>query len=109
MSWQTIAPSLALIPVSSLAIAIADGGSVYFVLVCTLTAGLFFYSCRLAIRKSNLAARRLLVASIICLPCVFLLTALGSRDWNTNEVGNLTKPAQRLPVMSTLNSHRLPR
>jgi protoheme IX farnesyltransferase len=109
MSWQALAPSIPLIPVSLGAMAIAGAGSVYFVLVCILTAGFFFYSCRFAIRRSNLAARQLLIASIIYLPCVFLLTALGARDWKSNEVGKLTKPAHRLAAASTLSSNRMQR
>jgi protoheme IX farnesyltransferase len=109
MSWQAIAPSLALIPVSLWAMATAGAGLVYFVLLFTLSSGLFLASCRLAIRRSNLAARQLLIASIIYLPCVFLLTALGGGDSKASEVRKLTKPAQRSAAASTLNIDRMPR
>lgn len=108
VSWQALAPSLALIPVSSIAMAIASAGSVYLVVGLTLSLGLFVYSCRLAMRRSNLAARQLLFASIVYLPCVFLLTALGARGSKTNEVKNLTMPAQLSVAARTLSSYRMP-
>ena len=49
---------------------------VYFVAACILSSGFFYYSARLAFRRSNAAARRLLMASIIYLPLVFLLMVL---------------------------------
>ncbi len=69
MSWQAVVPSLALIPVSL----IAGAGPVYGVLACTTSAVYLFYSGRLALERSNLAAKRLLMVSIIYAPLEFCL------------------------------------
>ena len=79
MSWQAFVASLALIPVSLIPAVIGQAGRVYFVLACILSSGFFFYSARLALRRSNVDARRLLMASIIYLPLAFLLMVLGKR------------------------------
>jgi protoheme IX farnesyltransferase len=75
MSWQALVPSLALIPVS-LSPTVFGGGLVYFVGACILSSGLFYYSACLAIQRSNTAARRLLMASVIVLPLLFFLMVL---------------------------------
>jgi heme o synthase len=76
MSWQALVASLALIPVS-LSPTVAGGASpVYFVVAGVLSSGFFYYSARLAFQRSNAAARRLLMASIIYLPLVFFLMVL---------------------------------
>jgi heme o synthase len=76
MSWQALVASLALIPVS-LSPTVAGGASpVYFVVTGVLSSGFFYYSARLAFQRSNAAARRLLMASIIYLPLVFFLMVL---------------------------------
>ena len=69
MSLQAILPSLALIPVSL----IAGAGSVYRVLACIASAVYVYYSGRLAFERSNLAAKRLLMVSIIYAPLAFCL------------------------------------
>jgi protoheme IX farnesyltransferase len=79
MSSQAFAASLALIPVSLIPTVIGQAGRVYFVLACILSSGFFFYSARLALRRSNVDARRLLMASIIYLPLAFLLMVLSKR------------------------------
>jgi protoheme IX farnesyltransferase len=76
MSWQALVPSFALIPVSLIPTVISGAGLVYFVVACILSLGFFFYSARLAFRRSNAAARRLLMASIIYLPLMFFLMVL---------------------------------
>ena len=73
MSCQAFMASLALIPVSLIPAIIGRAGLVYFVAACTLGSGFFYYSVRLASQRSNAAARRLLMASIIYLPLLFLL------------------------------------
>jgi protoheme IX farnesyltransferase len=72
MSWQSLFASFALIPVSL----VGGTGVLYFVVACLLTSGFVFYSVRLALRRSNAAARKLLMASIIYLPMMFFLMAL---------------------------------
>ena len=76
MSWQALVPSLALIPVSLSPAVIVPAGLVYVVVACILSSGFFYYSARLAFRRSNVDARRLLMASIIYLPLAFLLMVL---------------------------------
>jgi protoheme IX farnesyltransferase len=76
MSWQALVASFALIPVSLIPTVIGGAGLVYFVVACILSIGFFFYSARLAFRRSNAAARRLMMASIIYLPLAFLLMVL---------------------------------
>ena len=69
MSWQAIVPSLALIPVSL----IAGAGPVYRVLACIASAVYLYYSVGLALERSNFAAKRLLMVSIIYAPLAFCL------------------------------------
>jgi heme o synthase len=69
MSWQAVVPSLALVPVSS----IAGAGPVYRVLACITSAVYIYYSVRLALERSNLAAKRLPMVSIIYAPLAFCL------------------------------------
>jgi heme o synthase len=76
MSWQALVPSLALVPVSLSPTMVGHAGLVYFVAVCVLDAGFFYSSGRLAVRRSNTTARRLLTASIVYLPAVFVLMVL---------------------------------
>jgi protoheme IX farnesyltransferase len=76
MSCQASMASLALIPASLILAISGRAGLVYFVAACTLGSGFFYYSARLAYQRSKAAARRLLVASIIYLPLLFLLAVL---------------------------------
>jgi len=76
MAWQSALPTLALIPVSLVLGLMGLAGPVYT--VGTLLSGSYFYYCgaQLAVCKSNADARRLLFASIIYLPFVFVLMVL---------------------------------
>jgi len=76
MSSQALVASFALIPVSSIPTLLGSAGLVYLVAAFTLSLGFFFYSARLAFRRSNVAARRLLMASIIYLPLLFVVMAV---------------------------------
>jgi len=76
MSWQAMVPSFALLPVSVSAAAIAGAGASGICAVCVLTSALIVYSARLALQKSNVAARQLLTASIIYLPLTYLVLIL---------------------------------
>ncbi len=69
MSWQAMVPSLALIPVGL----IASAGPAYRILACITSAVYLYYSGRLALERSNLAAKRLLMVSIIYAPLAFCL------------------------------------
>jgi protoheme IX farnesyltransferase len=72
MSWQAIVPSLALIPVSL----IAGTGPVYRALACMTSAVYLYCSGRLAVERSNLAAKRLLMVSVIYAPLAYCLIML---------------------------------
>jgi protoheme IX farnesyltransferase len=76
MAWQSVLPALALIPVSLVPWLTGLAGPVYMVGI--LLSGSYFCYCgaQLAVRKSNADARRLLFASIIYLPLVFVLMVL---------------------------------
>jgi protoheme IX farnesyltransferase len=69
MSWQAMVPSLALIPVSM----IAGVGPAHRVLACITSVVYLYYSGRLALERFNLAAKRLLMVSIIYAPLAFCL------------------------------------
>ena len=76
MYWQVLVASFALIPVTLSPIVIGGAGFAYFVAASVLSAGFFYYSASLAVRRSNVAARRLLTASIVYLPLALFLIAL---------------------------------
>src|SRR6202050_1727268 len=79
MSWQALVPSLGLIPVSLSPTVIGGAGSLYFAVAVMLGVGFLYYSARLAYQRSNAAARKLLMASIVYLPLVLLLMVLDKR------------------------------
>jgi protoheme IX farnesyltransferase len=76
MSWQALLAALALIPVSLIPTVVGHAGIVHFVLAGILSALFFYYSAGLAFQRSALAARRLLLASIVYLPLAFCLLML---------------------------------
>ena len=71
MVWQTLIFSASLVPVTLVPSLLKQAGVTYFVAVLFLSSGFLYYSARLAVSKSNRAARRLLLASIVYLPIVF--------------------------------------
>jgi protoheme IX farnesyltransferase len=79
MSWQAMAPALALLPFSGVAAVMAGLGRTGVFAVCALASALVFYSARLALLRSNIEARRLLTVSIIYLPLTYFLLMLGGR------------------------------
>jgi heme o synthase len=79
MSWQALVASLGLIPVSLSPTVIGGAGSLYFAVAVMLGVGFLYYSARLAYQRSNAAARKLLMASIVYLPLVLLLMVLDKR------------------------------
>ena len=76
MSWQALVPSLALIPVGLAPTVIGHVSGIYCISACVISSGFFFFSARLTLRRSNVAARRLLMASIVNLPMAFFLMLL---------------------------------
>ena len=76
MAWQSLVAPLALIPLSLTPTFLGHAGLIYAVGALLLGSGFFYYGARLALRRSNVIARRLLFASIIYLPLVFFLMML---------------------------------
>jgi heme o synthase len=76
VSLQTILPLLALFPIGLLAASGGQPSILYFIGVLLLNLGFFYYGARFVLHKSSANAHRLLVASIIYLPSVFLLLSL---------------------------------
>jgi protoheme IX farnesyltransferase len=73
MAWQNLVPSLALVPLSMTPALLGHAGLIYSLGALLLSSGFLYYGTRLALRRSNPLARRLLFASIIYLPLIFLL------------------------------------
>jgi protoheme IX farnesyltransferase len=78
-TWQSIAPSLVLIAVSLVPAIIGESGLVYSVAALICGSIFLYYSTHFAFRRSNVAARQLLTASIVYLPLVFMLMTLDKR------------------------------
>jgi protoheme IX farnesyltransferase len=79
MFWQTLLPSAVLIPVTMSQPMIAGAAPVYIVIAGILSYAFFCCSAPLAFRKSKVAARRALLASILYLPLIFIAILLGKR------------------------------
>jgi heme o synthase len=79
VTWQTLVPLLLLVPIS-LVPAIRGGlGPICIAGVIVLGAIFLGEGVRFLLRRSNLTARRLLTASIIYLPFLFLLWMLDKK------------------------------
>jgi heme o synthase len=76
MASQSLLPPLALVPLSLTPTFLGYAGFVYLVGALLLSSSFFYYGARLALGRSNATARRLLFASIIYLPLLFLLMVL---------------------------------
>lgn len=80
MVWQTLVFSALLVPITLVPSLLRQAGFAYSLAVLLLSSGFLFYSVRLAMSKSNRAARQLLFASIIYLPIVLgLIVGLKNR------------------------------
>jgi len=76
MSWQTVVPALALLSVT-LSPALLGRSSFTYTVGSLLVTWIFaYFATQLATRRSRSSARRLLLASIIYLPLMFLLVVL---------------------------------
>ena len=73
---QSVFPAVLLVLCSLIPTMIGIAGSIYLVGALLLGIGFDWYAIRLAFRRTNSAARRLLFASIIYLPSVLLLMVL---------------------------------
>ena len=77
--WQSVGVSLFLIPLTLVPTIVGESGLVYSVGALILGSFFFFCSARFASRRSNVAARQLLAASIVYLPAVFILMMLNKK------------------------------
>jgi len=77
MTLQTLLPSFALIALSFAPLLLGIKGLFYTAGASFLSIAFLYYGAQLAIRKTNAVARRLLLASIVYLPLVFVLMVLG--------------------------------
>ena len=76
VSRQTLLPLLALLPLGLVPALIGRASTLYCIGASLLTLGFFYCGAQFVISKSNGAARRLLAASIIYLPLLFVLMVL---------------------------------
>ncbi len=76
VSWQTVGVSLVLIPFSLIPALTRHTGLAYLAGGVVMGSIFCYYSASFAIRKSNVAARKLLAASIIYLPAIWILMML---------------------------------
>lgn len=74
VTWQTLLPLIALLPLALL----TGFGIVYVAGALLLSGGFLFFGVRFLQGKRAANARRLLFASIVYLPCLFLLTVVTS-------------------------------
>ncbi len=77
--WQGFVVSLALIPISLFPTIIGESGAVYSAGALVLSVIFLCYSALFVFHRSNVAARRLLTASIVYLPAVFILLMLSGK------------------------------
>ena len=75
VNLQTVLPLLALVPLSLLPESMGEA-KFYWIGALLLDVGFLYYAAQFVIRKSNSAARRLLAASVIYLPAVFVVLLL---------------------------------
>jgi protoheme IX farnesyltransferase len=76
---QTLVASVALLPVGIIPTITTVSGIVYSGAAFILGAVFLYYGTRFAFRRSNVASRQLLVASIIYLPLIFALIMLNKK------------------------------
>jgi protoheme IX farnesyltransferase len=79
MVWQSVMPLLILALMILTPVLLGQAGLLYLIGASVLSSGFLYVGAQLALRKSNLAARQLLFASIIYLPLVFVLMVLDKR------------------------------
>src|SRR5208282_2654173 len=73
VDWQTLLPLSALVLLCLWPAFESHPSTLYGIAASLLSLGFFYYGVQFVVRKSNAAARRLLAASIIYLPCLFVL------------------------------------
>jgi protoheme IX farnesyltransferase len=73
VNWQTLLPLLLLVPVSLLPALTSKASGQYYIGAVLLCGAFLYYGAQLVLRKSHSSARKLLAASIIYLPSLFML------------------------------------
>jgi heme o synthase len=79
ISWQTFLASLVLLGVGLVPTFTALSGRKYFVGALVVGATFLYYGARFAAQRTNVAARQLLLASILYLPAIFALLVLDKK------------------------------
>jgi heme o synthase len=79
VAWQTLLPSLALLAVTMVPAMRGECGLVYLAGALVLGGAFVRYSARFAFRMTAVSARQLLFASILYVPVLFALLALGKK------------------------------
>jgi protoheme IX farnesyltransferase len=79
VNWQSFAASLFLIPMSLIPAIVGASGLVYSVVALIFGSILVYYSTRFVFRRSSVAARQLLAASIVYLPLLFVLMIMNKK------------------------------
>ncbi len=80
VNWQTLLPLLALVPLSLLPAFAGASRSFYWMGALLLSLGFLHYGAQFVVNKSGATARRLLAASIVYLPLLFVLIVLSEAD-----------------------------
>jgi len=79
MAWQSLVSLVALLPLALTPTLIGRAGLIYLIGALVLSSAFLCYGIRLAVSRTNAMARRLLLASIIYLPLLFVLMVLDKR------------------------------
>ncbi len=77
--WQSFVFSLALIPVALIPTIRGESGSVYAIGAAVLSLAFLYATERFAFHRSNVAAKQLLITSILYLPLLFVLLVLDKK------------------------------
>jgi protoheme IX farnesyltransferase len=78
MGWQSVLPAFALVLVTIAPLVLRHANPIVTVATLLLSSSFLYFAARLAIVQSNASARRLLLASVIYLPLVFVLRMIAS-------------------------------
>jgi len=79
VSLQTLLPLIALLPTSMASSASNGHAGAYSIAALLISLGFFYYGAEFVVHRSGVAARRLLVASIVYLPLLFTLLMVSGR------------------------------
>ena len=76
VTLQSVVPASLLVPISLIPALLGDEGRLFVGGAVLLDLSFLYFATRLAVKRTNLVARQLLLASILYLPCIFLLMML---------------------------------